>query len=272
MPEMVAGQALFGYSLLNMHTTLRQDGRHHDDQARTAPSSSILVIIPAWNEQASIADIVNHVRALEGFHVLVVDDASSDATADLAAGAGARVIRLSVNLGAWGAMQTGMRYARQHGYRTVITMDADGQHLAETLPSLITPIQTFAADVVIGSCTPRGSRARKTAWTMFRWLSGLDIQDLTSGLRAYSGPAVLLLASSRATLLDYQDLGVLLLLRNAGLRIREVQVVMCPRRHGSSKVFSSWLKVGEYMLLTLILCISHCMTRPKAVAQEAKCP
>ncbi|TVQ97965.1 MAG: glycosyltransferase family 2 protein [Desulfovibrionales bacterium] len=229
-----------------------------------------LVIIPAWNEQASIADVIGHVRALDGFHVLVVDDASTDNTAILAAKAGAEVIRLCVNLGAWGAMQTGMRYARQHGYQTVITMDADGQHLAETLPSLITPLHTFAADVVIGSCTPRGSRARKTAWTMFRWLSGLDIQDLTSGLRAYSSPAVLLLASSRATLLDYQDVGVLLLLRQAGLRIREVQVAMCPRRHGSSKVFSSWLKVGEYMLLTLLLCLSHCLFRPLAKLQEVK--
>ncbi|WP_051434558.1 glycosyltransferase family 2 protein [Desulfonatronum lacustre] len=233
-------------------------------------ASPVLVVIPAWNEQASIGDVVRQVIALEEFHVLVVDDASTDDTADLALRAGAQVVTLPVNLGAWGAMQTGMRYARQNGYQTVITMDADGQHLAETLPSLLTPLRDYHADVVIGSCTPRGSRARKTAWTLFRRLSGLNVRDLTSGLRAYSGPAVTLLASSRASLLDYQDVGVLLLLRKAGLRIQEVQVAMCPRRHGSSKVFSSWLKVGEYMLLTLVLCLSHCMSRPTPQPQGTK--
>ncbi|WP_045220755.1 glycosyltransferase family 2 protein [Desulfonatronum thioautotrophicum] len=230
----------------------------------------ILVIIPAWNEQASIGEVVRQVRALEGFRILVVDDASTDDTADLALRAGAQVLKLPVNLGAWGAMQTGMRFAQRNGYQTVITMDADGQHLAETLPSLLSPLRDYQADVVIGSCTPRGSRARKTAWTLFRWLSGLNVRDLTSGLRAYSGPAVTLLASSRASLLDYQDVGVLLLLRKAGLRIQEVQVAMCPRRHGSSKVFSSWLKVGEYMLLTLVLCLSHCLSRPASPPQGSK--
>ena len=66
--------------------------------------SPILVIIPAWNEQASIGEVVQHVRGLDGFHVLVVDDASSDDTATLARRAGAQVVTLPVNLGAWGAM------------------------------------------------------------------------------------------------------------------------------------------------------------------------
>jgi glycosyltransferase involved in cell wall biosynthesis len=231
-------------------------------------SEPVLVVIPAWNEQASIAEVVSQVRGLSGFYPLVVDDASTDQTADLARHAGAQVLSLPVNLGAWGAMQTGMRFARQHGYHTVITMDADGQHVAASLPLLLSPLRSYQADVVIGSCTPRGSRARRTAWRMFRLLSGLHIRDLTSGLRAYSAPAVTLLASSRASLLDYQDVGVLLLLRKANLRIREVQVAMCPRVHGSSKVFSSWLKVGEYMLLTMILCLSHCLSRPAVPANR----
>lgn len=226
-----------------------------------APRQSVLVIIPAWNEQASIGEVVSQVCCMKEFQVLVVDDASTDDTVSLARQAGAQVITLPVNLGAWGAMQTGMRFAQLHGYHFAITMDADGQHYANSLPSLLFPIHKYHADVVIGSCKPRGSRARKTAWLFFRWLSGLNIQDLTSGLRAYSAPAITLLASSQASLLDYQDIGVLLLLRKAGLRIGEVQVPMCPRKHGSSKVFSSWLKVCEYMLITFILCISCCASR-----------
>lgn len=267
---MVAEIRLSGYIQPTMHARFSPDTPVPQIPPPTSATSATLVIIPAWNEQASIGEVVRQVRALEGFRVLVVDDASTDDTADIALRAGAQVVTLPVNLGAWGAMQTGMRFAQYSGYQTVITMDADGQHLAESLPSLLAPLRNYHADVVIGSCTPRGSRARKTAWTLFRWLSGLNVRDLTSGLRAYSSPAVTLLASSRASLLDYQDVGVLLLLRKAGLRIQEVQVAMCPRRHGSSKVFSSWLKVGEYMLLTLVLCLSHCMSRPTPQPQGSK--
>lgn len=223
--------------------------------------SPVLVIIPAWNEQASVGEVVRQVRFHADVDVLVIDDASTDQTAAMARQAGAKVLCLPVNLGAWGAIQTGLRFARKHGYPLAVSMDADGQHLATSLDPLIAPLLSYQADVAIGSCTPRGSKARKTAWTMFRWFSGLSVRDLTSGLRAYSTPAITLLASSRASLLDYQDVGVLLLLRKAGLRIQEVQVQMRPRTHGPSKIFSSWLKVAEYMLLTLILCFSHCLSK-----------
>lgn len=226
-----------------------------------ARQQAILVIIPAKNEQASIGEVIRQVRSSTDFDVLVIDDASTDQTAAIAKLAGARVISLPLNLGAWGAIQTGLRFAQNQGYATAVSMDADGQHLASSLAELIAPLRSYHADVTIGSCTPRGSRARKTAWVLFRWFSGLNVRDLTSGLRAYSAPAVTLLASSRASLLDYQDVGVLLLLRKAGLRIQEIQVQMRPRAHGPSKIFSSWLKVAEYMLLTMILCSSHCFSR-----------
>lgn len=238
---------------------------HTDQNAHVALSlktKKILVVIPAWNEQASVGEVIRQIRLHTDFDVLVVDDASTDNTACEARNAGAQVVTLAVNLGAWGAIQTGLRYAYDKAYRTVITMDADGQHKASSITSLLIPLESYQADVTIGSCTPRGSRARKFTWTFFRWITGLKIRDLTSGLRAYSFPAVTLLASSRATLLDYQDVGVLLLLRKAGLRIQEVQVDMCPRISGSSKIFANWLKVGEYMLLTVILCFSHCLSRP----------
>lgn len=239
-----------------MSSTPSPEGLSSSEQDRTERFSSVLVIIPAWNEQASVAEVVRQVRTQTVFDVLVVDDASTDQTALMARQAGARVLSLSVNLGAWGAIQAGLRLACRQGYGMVVSMDADGQHLPGTIPELIAPLRSYQADVTIGACTPRGSRARKTAWTLFRWFSGLNVQDLTSGLRAYSAPAAGLLASSRASLLDYQDVGVLLMLSKAGLRIREVQVKMQPRRHGPSKIFSSWFKVAEYMLLTMILCFS----------------
>jgi glycosyltransferase involved in cell wall biosynthesis len=221
--------------------------------------STLAVLIPAWNEEATVADVVGKIREVGLYDVIVINDASTDHTADRAAAAGAGVLSLPVNLGAWGATQTGIRFALKKGYRQVITMDADGQHLSSAIPHLLAPINAGNADMVIGSCTERGSHARKMAWRFFRGITGLEIEDLTSGFRAYDLPAMKILASKKATLLEYQDIGVLLLLMNAGLRIQEMKVPMRLRLSGSSKIFSSWFKVAEYLLLTLILCTSHFM-------------
>ncbi len=215
------------------------------------------VLIPAWNEETTIADVVGSIRSLNSCDVIVIDDASTDRTVTRAAVAGATVLGLPINLGAWGATQTGIRFALKQGYRRVITMDADGQHLPSAIPKLLAPITAGEADVTIGSCTQRGSMARKLAWRFFRGLTGLDIEDLTSGFRAYDLPAMKLLASKNATLLEYQDIGVLLLLIQSGLRIQEIKVPMSFRISGSSKIFSSWFKVAEYLILTLVLCTSN---------------
>lgn len=217
------------------------------------------VLIPAWNEEATVADVIGKIGEVGRYDVIVINDASTDRTADRAAAAGARVLNLPVNLGAWGATQTGIRFALKKGYRRVVTMDADGQHSSPTIPDLLAPITAGNADMVIGSCTERGSPARKLAWRFFRVMTGLEIEDLTSGFRAYDLPAMKALASEKATLLEYQDIGVLLLLIHSGLRIQEINVPMSVRISGSSKIFSSWFKVAEYLLLNLILCSSHWM-------------
>ena len=157
--------------------------------------------------------------------------------------------------GAWGAIQTGMRYAVRHGYRAVVTMDADGQHEPSYLPQLIEAGR--ASDVVIAACPSRGSRSRHVAWAYFRFLTGLRFDDLTSGFRFYNERACRLLAMEEATLLDYQDLGVLLLLRRAGLSIAEISVSMNARRSGASRVFSSWWTVARYMVETTLLCLAR---------------
>jgi hypothetical protein len=134
-------------------------------------------------------------------------------------------------------------------------MDADGQHEPGYLPLLIDAAK--GADVVIAACPSRGSRMRHVAWSYFRMLTGLSFDDLTSGFRYYNAEACRILASEEATLLDYQDIGVLLLLRGANLRISEVAVAMNPRKSGASRVFSSWWTVARYMAETTLLCLSH---------------
>jgi glycosyltransferase involved in cell wall biosynthesis len=215
----------------------------------------LLVVIPALNEADCIGDVIAQARAHPGVDVLVIDDGSSDDTAAIALVNGARVIRAPLWQGAWGAIQTGIRFAVRHGYSGVVTMDADGQHEPGHLPRLLEA--AAHADVVIAACPSRGSRMRHIAWTYFRFLTGLSFDDLTSGFRYYNAHACRMLAKEEATLLDYQDIGVLLLLRRADLRIVEIPVAMNPRRSGASRVFSSWWTVGRYMAETTLLCLAR---------------
>lgn len=217
---------------------------------------SVVVLIPARNEEATVGAVVSQVRCTTACEVVVIDDVSDDATIEVAKAAGASILPLAVHLGAWGAMQAGMRYALNNGYQIAVTMDADGQHPAASILEMVEPIQSGEADVVIGACTERGSRARHAAWKIFRRISGVGVRDLTSGFRAYNRTAMTILASRQATLLDYQDMGVLILLQRAGLEVLERPVAMCPRVTGTSRIFSSWWVVLKYMLASTILCVA----------------
>jgi glycosyltransferase involved in cell wall biosynthesis len=230
----------------------------------------MLAVIPARNEATTVADVVRGVIAHVGCDVLVVNDASTDDTATRARDAGATVIDLPLNLGAWGAAQTGMRYAQRNRYGAVVTLDADGQHHPDTLPALLAMLDRGEANVVIGTYSQRLSWAKRLAWRYFRLLTGLAVQDFTSGLRAYDRRAVRALASREASLLDYQDMGVLMLLSEKGLRLREVPTVMSPRRTGGSRVFGSWLIVAGYMLHTTVLCFARVSVRARISQRVAK--
>jgi len=222
-----------------------------DESAMALPSTVIL--IPAHNEADVISDVIGDIRKYTDLPVIVIDDASTDKTIARSRNAGATVIPLPAQLGAWGATQTGLRYALRHGYELAISMDADGQHEAASLTELILPVAQGIADVSIGACTQRGSLLRKIAWVMLKKTSGLSLEDVTSGFRAYNRHAIRELASWRATLLDYQDIGVLMLLQSRGLRLMDVNVPMQLRRNGGSRVFHSWLMVAYYMCQTLLL-------------------
>ena len=218
--------------------------------------NKLAVLIPALNEEKNIREVIQGVRKAITGEIVVIDDASSDSTARVAREEGARVLPLLLRLGAWGATRTGIRYASQHRFEIAVTMDADGQHLPDAIAALIDPILSNRADVVIGSCTERGSVPRKLSWLFFRKITGLDVRDLTSGFRAYNAAAMATLMTADTALLDYQDIGVLLALSKAGFRILEVPVRMCPRSSGHSRVFSSWWDVFRYLVITLILCLS----------------
>jgi len=228
-----------------------------------------IVLIPAYNESKTIENLVCQIKDLTLLDVVVVDDCSTDNTATIAKRADAIVLPLVANLGAWNATQTGIRYAVQHNFDFVVTMDADGQHLPGTLPTLLQHISK-EYNVIVGACPQRGSRLRHFAWGYFRRLTGLSVEDLTSGFRIYDANAMALLASANATLMEYQDVGVLLMARSNGLKIKEVPIEMQARAEGKSRVFNTWFKVLYYMLHTSIMCLSKIKT--KATCTEKSIP
>src|SRR5205814_10590396 len=111
-----------------------------------------VAIVPALNEEVAIAGVIDELRAFDpGLDVVVVDDGSVDRTAAVAAARGARVLRLPFNLGIGGAVQTGFRYAFEHGYDLAVRVDGDGQHDPSQLARVIEPVLRGDADIAVGS-------------------------------------------------------------------------------------------------------------------------
>ena len=214
----------------------------------------VLVVVPAYNEARSLGMVLDGIQQHCSFDVVVVDDNSLDATRAIALEHGAVVLPLLIRLGPWGAAQTGIRYGVLSGYDIIVTIDAGGQHDPGDIPKLLHDMKHGEADVVIGSCPDRGSPARRAAWKLFRVLSGLMLEDVTSTLKVFSKRASILLADADATIFDYQDLGVLLYLKQNNMLISERKVVMSCRGEGKSRIFDSWFRIVKYMIQTVILC------------------
>jgi glycosyltransferase involved in cell wall biosynthesis len=223
----------------------------------------ILIIVPAYNEEATISNIISLIKGRYNLDVLVVDDCSQDNTRDVSQKAGAAVLSHCINCGAWCAIQTGFRYALNKGYDIAVTMDADGQHLPEYIPFIIKPLEDNDADLTIGSYTGRGSAGRKFAWSFFRIMSGLSIMDLTSGFRAYNKKTFKYLIADESLIYDYQDIGIILFMLRCGMRVKEVPVLMEPRQNGCSRIFSSWWNVLSYMIDTSFIALTKRLFRDR---------
>lgn len=202
-----------------------------------------LVIVPAYNEAATIRSVLDELRPQAGvFDVIVIDDGSTDRTAGIARAAGAAVIALPLNMGNGVAVQTGLRYAVRHGYRFAAQFDADGQHLVPGLLRILAVARETGAEVVVGSrflddASFSPSLTRRIGIRLFSRLlwatSGLRIRDITSGLRVFGRPAIELLAEDYPD--HFPDADVLLLLARSGCRVVEVPVTMRARQAGRSK-------------------------------------
>jgi polyprenyl-phospho-N-acetylgalactosaminyl synthase len=159
-------------------------------------AARVLVVVPAFNERRQIAAVVQQLRP-HCTRCIVVDDGSSDGTAEAALAGGAVVLRHAVNRGQGAAMLTGIRYALAEHADVIVSFDGDGQHDASDVPALVDPIVSGEADIVLGSRflgrtegMPASRRMILRAGIVFtRGFSGLRVTDVHNGLRAWSRKA-----------------------------------------------------------------------------------
>lgn len=204
----------------------------------------VLIIIPAYNEQENIQGVLSDIQEYAPeVDCVVINDCSTDGTREVLRGIGANYLDLPINLGIGGGVQTGYRYALEHGYDIAIQFDGDGQHDARFLHDLTAPIEGGAADVVIGSRFLKGEGFQSSAMRRFgiqflsrliRMLCGVQVLDVTSGMRAVNREMMELFAREYAQ--DYPEPEAILTSGLYGARIVEVPVQMRERKNGTSSI------------------------------------
>lgn len=236
----------------------------------STPQPRICAVIPAFNESGSIAQVIKDIHQYRpDIAIVVVDDGSTDKTREIARSLGVILLRLPVNLGIGGAVQTGLQYASKNGFDIAVQFDGDGQHLAGELSKILEPVINGTADAVIGSrfkevsTAYRASLPRLVGIRLISWvisaLTGRRISDPTSGFRAYNRRALEFLSADYPQ--DYPEPETIIALSRNGFIIHEIQVAMKPRAEGKSSI-GAW-SAGYYMVKVLLATLIAAMRTRK---------
>ena len=231
-----------------------------------------LAIVPAYNEEASVAFVVRDLREhAPEFDVVVVDDGSTDATSRVAREAGAVTLRMPFNLGIGGTVQAGYQYALEHDYDYAIQVDGDGQHEAREVANLLEHLRTHRdIDMVTGSrflCVDddgfTSTRTRRLGIRLFARIltavTGSPVTDPTSGFRMTNRRGIELFARDYPH--DYPEVEAVLMIHAHRLRSAELPVRMRPRTTGVSSINAS--RSVYYMVKVLLaILVGLCRARP----------
>lgn len=221
---------------------------------RKTGQQKLLIIIPAYNEAETIIHTIRDIEQhIPGASYLVINDCSTDGTKGILRSCRANYLDVPVNLGIGGGVQTGYRYALEHGYEAAVQFDGDGQHDARYIQDLIAPIESGQADMVIGSrfITNEGFQSSAMRRLGIRFLSGLihllcgiKVKDVTSGMRAVNRKMIEKFSENYAQ--DYPEPEAVLTSGLMGAAIVEVPVQMRERQGGASSIDA--LKSAYYMI------------------------
>ena len=233
-----------------------------------SPLGRTLIVMPALNEEATIASVIAEVRAtLTECDILVINDGSTDATAEVARAAGARVASLPFNLGVGGAMRLGFRIARAEGFENVVQIDSDGQHDPANVRRLIDGLDS--ADVVIGArfagegdyevSGPRWWAMRVLARILSR-TTRTTLTDTTSGFKANGPRAIEVFAHEYPAEYLGDTIEALVLASRSGLVVRQVPVAMRPRLGGTPS--QSPMKATRH-LARAFMALGFALIRPR---------
>jgi glycosyltransferase involved in cell wall biosynthesis len=234
-----------------------------------------VAVIPALNEEGSVGRVIDEIRTFDpGFEVVVVDDGSVDRTSDVAAARGAHVVRLPFNLGIGGAVQTGYRYAYEHGFDLAVQVDGDGQHDPGELPKLLGPLLNGEADMIVGSRFAgegqyRAPFFRRVGIRLFAailsLIVGQRVTDTTSGFRAVNRKGIKLFAGDYPH--DYPEVEATVMVARHRLRLLEVPVQMRERSAGRSSINAL---DSIYYMVKVLLAIFVNLFRRRPVPLEEK--
>jgi glycosyltransferase involved in cell wall biosynthesis len=240
----------------------------------TETPDRVLIIVPAWNEARNVGATVAEIRqASPRYDVAVIDDGSSDETAEVARDAGATVLSLPFNLGVGGAMRTGFTYAQRHGYRRAIQVDADGQHNPADIDRVLAGLER--ADISIGArfadvgtYTVRGPRR----WAMVFLASVVSrtartrLTDVTSGFRAANERAIAQYVKYYPAEYLGDTLDSLVAACHAGLTVTQVPVAMRPRSSGKPSQGAAGATM--YLLRSVFALCLAIMRRPRFIQAD----
>ena len=222
-----------------------------------------LIIIPCYNEQASIENVVRNLKsAAPDIDFLIVNDCSKDASLSILKANNFNFLDLPVNLGIGGGVQSGYLYAREHGYDITVQMDGDGQHDPTYLNNIIAPVANGEADMCIGSrfINKDGFQTSfmrrvgiKIVSLVILLLTGKYIKDTTSGFRACNKKLTAFYAENYAQ--DYPEPEAIISALKNGFKVSEVPVAMRERDGGTSSI--SAIHAGYYMVKVVLSLIVH---------------
>lgn len=224
---------------------------------------NVLIIIPAYNEQDNIKNVIyNLQKETVNIDYIIINDCSKDNTVKICIENKFNYISLPVNLGIGGSVQTGYQYAWEHGYDIAIQHDGDGQHDSAYIEQILQPIISGQADITIGSrfIEKEGFQSSKSRRLGIAFLSkliylcsGTKIKDVTSGYRAVNKKFIHFYAENYPT--DYPEPEAIMAASLNGAKIKEVPVIMRERANGVSSI--NFTKSIYYMIkvsLAIIIC------------------